>query len=102
MSDDRGWIRALLDEAENERMHLVTFIAIARPNLFERLLVLLVQGAFFNAFFLLYLLTPGTMPAGMPTWPRRASPSTTVTCRRTRACATWSWRSATMRPTTVT
>jgi ubiquinol oxidase len=60
MSDDRGWIRTLLDEAENERMHLMTFIEIARPNLLERLLVLLVQGAFFNAFFLLYLVSPRT------------------------------------------
>ena len=34
-----------------KRMHLMTFIEIARPNILERLLVLLVQGAFFNAFF---------------------------------------------------
>lgn len=60
MCDDRGWIRTLLDEAENERMHLMTFIEIARPNLLERTLVLLVQGAFYNAFFLLYLLSPKT------------------------------------------
>ena len=60
MCDDRGWIRTLLDEAENERMHLMTFIEIAKPNLFERLLVLLVQGVFYNAFFLLYLFSPKT------------------------------------------
>lgn len=60
MQEDRGWIKTLLDEAENERMHLMTFIEIARPNWFERALVLLVQGAFFNAFFLLYLLAPRT------------------------------------------
>src|SRR5262245_20355153 len=47
MTGDRGWIRILLAEAENERMHLMTFIEIARPNILERLLVLLVQGAFF-------------------------------------------------------
>lgn len=58
MAHDRGWIRALMDEAENERMHLMTFIEIARPNWFERLLVILVQGAFYNAYFLLYLLAP--------------------------------------------
>jgi len=58
MEEDRGWIRTLLDEAENERMHLMTFIAIARPSWFERALILLAQGAFFNAFFLLYLLSP--------------------------------------------
>ncbi|HYC05243.1 MAG TPA: alternative oxidase [Azospirillaceae bacterium] len=60
MEGDRGWIRELLDEAENERMHLMTFIEVARPNLLERLVVLLTQGAFFNAFFLLYLLSPKT------------------------------------------
>ena len=57
---DRGWISALLLKAENERMHLMTFIEIARPNILERLLVLLVQGLFFNAFFLLYLVSPKT------------------------------------------
>lgn len=60
MSDDRGWIHTLLDEAENERMHLMVFVTIAKPNALERLLVLLVQGAFFNSFFLLYLLAPKT------------------------------------------
>lgn len=60
MSDDRGWIRTLLDEAENERMHLMTFIEIAQPNRYERLLVLIAQGIFYNAFFLLYLASPKT------------------------------------------
>ncbi len=60
MQDDHGWIKTLLDEAENERMHLMTFIAVARPSAFERILVILVQGFFFNAFFLLYLLSPRT------------------------------------------
>lgn len=60
MEEDRGWIHTLLDEAENERMHLMTFIAIAQPNWFERALILLAQGVFFNAFFLLYLLSPRT------------------------------------------
>lgn len=60
MRSDHGWIRTLLDEAENERMHLMTFIHIARPTPLERLLVLLVQGIFYNFFFLLYLIAPGT------------------------------------------
>jgi ubiquinol oxidase len=58
MESDRGWIRVLLDEAENERMHLMTFIEIAKPSRLERLLILLVQGAFFNFYFLLYLVSP--------------------------------------------
>ncbi len=60
MESDRGWIRVLLEEAENERMHLMTFIQIAQPSRLERLLVLLVQGVFYNLFFLLYLLSPET------------------------------------------
>jgi ubiquinol oxidase len=60
MESDRGWIRVLLDEAENERMHLMTFIEIAQPSRLERLLVLLAQGAFYNLFFLLYLFSPRT------------------------------------------
>lgn len=53
--DDRGWIHTLLDEAENERKHLMTFIHIAKPSWLERMLILLVQGIFFNAYFVLYL-----------------------------------------------
>ncbi|MBC8338631.1 MAG: alternative oxidase [Alphaproteobacteria bacterium] len=60
MEDDQGWIRTLLDEAENERMHLMTFIHIAKPNRLERLLILFTQGVFYNFFFLLYLIWPKT------------------------------------------
>ncbi len=60
MSDDHGWIRTLLDEAENERMHLMTFVHIAKPSPLERALILLTQGAFYNAFFLLYLISSRT------------------------------------------
>lgn len=60
MRDDNGWIKTLLDEAENERMHLMTFVALYRPNWFERLLLLLAQGVFFNGYFVLYLISPRT------------------------------------------
>ena len=58
MEADRGWIRTLMDEAENERMHLMTFIEIAKPTALERTLIILVQGLFYNAYFLIYLLAP--------------------------------------------
>ena len=58
--DDEGWIRTLLDEAENERMHLMTFIEIAQPNAFERALIVAVQLVFYNFYFFLYLLAPRT------------------------------------------
>lgn len=60
MVEDHGWIRTLLDEAENERMHLMTFVKIAQPSWFERLVILAVQALFFVAFFLLYLGSPRT------------------------------------------
>lgn len=60
MRDDEGWIRTLLDEAENERMHLMTFIEIAQPNAFERFLVIAVQLVFYNFYFFLYLFAPRT------------------------------------------
>jgi len=60
MRDDEGWIHTLLDEAENERMHLMTFITVAQPNWFERFLIATVQLVFYNAYFFLYLLAPRT------------------------------------------
>jgi ubiquinol oxidase len=60
MEDDQGWISTLLDEAENERMHLMTFVKIAQPTQLERLIILIAQGIFFNGFFLLYLISPRT------------------------------------------
>ncbi|KAJ0112856.1 hypothetical protein Patl1_02617 [Pistacia atlantica] len=53
-----GWIKALLEEAENERMHLMTFMEVAKPRWYERALVFTVQGVFFNAYFLGYLISP--------------------------------------------
>jgi ubiquinol oxidase len=60
MCDDHGWIRTLMDEAENERMHLMTFIEVARPTLFERLVILAVQWVFYLGFFALYLVSSKT------------------------------------------
>ena len=53
-------IRELLDEAENERMHLMFFIEIAKPNLLERLLVIFAQSIFWIFYFLLYVFFPRT------------------------------------------
>jgi ubiquinol oxidase len=60
MCDDRGWIRTLMDEAENERMHLMTFIEISKPTLFERFVIIAVQWVFYVAFFALYLVSART------------------------------------------
>ena len=60
MCHDQNWIRTLMEEAENERMHLMTFIKVAQPTLFERLVILGVQWVFYVAFFLLYLVSAKT------------------------------------------
>lgn len=60
MQSDNGWIQTLLNEAENERMHLLTFIHIAKPSKFERLLILIAQGIFYNFFFLVYVCSSRT------------------------------------------
>jgi len=60
LENERGWTSRLLEEAQNERMHLMIFIEIAKPTWFERMLILLAQGIFFSAFLLLYLLSSRT------------------------------------------
>lgn len=58
--NDEGWIRELLDEAENERMHLMIFVQIARPTLAERFIIMITQAVFSNFYFFLYLFAPKT------------------------------------------
>ena len=60
LQNDNGWIKILLDEAENERMHLMTFIQIAKPSTLERFVIILAQGIFYNCFFALYLFSAKT------------------------------------------
>jgi ubiquinol oxidase len=60
MEDDRGWIRTLMDEAENERMHLMTFIEVCKPTVFERFMVISAQWLFYMFFFGLYIVAPKT------------------------------------------
>jgi ubiquinol oxidase len=49
-------IRELLAEAENERMHLMFFIEIAKPNWVERWLVLIAQFTFSIFYLVMYLV----------------------------------------------
>lgn len=60
MVDDDGWIRTLMEEAENERMHLMTFVQIAQPTTFERVAIMVAQWIFYVGFFLLYLISSRT------------------------------------------
>ena len=51
-------IETLLEEAYNERMHLLTFMAMAEPGRFMKLMILAAQGVFYNGMFISYLLSP--------------------------------------------
>ncbi|KAL8760855.1 MAG: hypothetical protein Q9184_002990 [Pyrenodesmia sp. 2 TL-2023] len=55
---DNGWIETLLEEAYNERMHLLTFMKMAEPGWFMKTMILGAQGVFYNGFFLAYLMSP--------------------------------------------
>ncbi|KAJ5105036.1 Alternative oxidase [Penicillium alfredii] len=58
MRRDHGWIETLLEEAYNERMHLLTFLKLAEPGLLMRFMVLGAQCVFFSGFSLAYLVSP--------------------------------------------
>ena len=60
IEDDKGWIKILLEEAENERMHLMTFIHIAKPTAFERLIIMIAQFIFIFTYALIYLISQRT------------------------------------------
>jgi len=58
MRRDQGWIHTLLEEAENERMHLLTFMEMSEPGIFFRGAVLGAQGIFTTLFTAAYALSP--------------------------------------------
>ena len=60
IQNDKGWIHHLLEEAANERMHLMTFVNIAQPNWFERLLIVCVQVLFVLFYSIMYMISPRT------------------------------------------
>lgn len=60
IKNDEGWIKTLLDEAENERMHLITFMYIAKPNLFERFIIFIAQAIFVVLYLLMYITSSKT------------------------------------------
>ncbi|XP_067020680.1 uncharacterized protein [Acropora muricata] len=55
---DNGWIHTLLEEAENERIHLMTALELKQPGIIFRGAILFAQGVFVNLFFLAYLISP--------------------------------------------
>ncbi|ETO18223.1 alternative oxidase [Reticulomyxa filosa] len=55
---DHGWIHTLLEDAENERMHLLVAMKLYQPGKAFRYGVLLTQGVWSNYLFLMYLINP--------------------------------------------
>ena len=53
-------IRTLLEEAENERMHLMFFLEIAKPTWIERMIVVGAQIVFYVFYLFLYVFFRGT------------------------------------------
>ncbi|KAK4161513.1 mitochondrial alternative oxidase [Cladorrhinum sp. PSN259] len=55
---DQGWIKTLLEESYNERMHLLTFLTMYKPGFIMRAMVFAAQGVFYNTLFITYLISP--------------------------------------------
>jgi len=58
MRRDYGHIASLVEEAENERMHLLTWMELTNPTFFERVLVILAQFGFTTFYSMAYIVNP--------------------------------------------
>ena len=56
----------LMEDAENELVHMITFIGIAEPSLLERIMAMATLWFSYVDFFLLYLVSSCT--AWLVTW----------------------------------
>jgi len=60
MQRDHGWIGKLLEEAENERMHLLTWMQLFKPTFVERIFVIGAQCFYTPFYAVLYAISPKT------------------------------------------
>lgn len=60
LKEDGGWIHHLLEEAENERMHLLFFLKLRMPGYFMRFCIMYSQFIFIFYYSILYALSPTT------------------------------------------
>jgi hypothetical protein len=58
MRQDKGWVHSLLNDAENERMHLTTWFMVERPSIFMRAAVLAQQTLYVPMFAAMYAVSP--------------------------------------------
>ncbi|EGC40117.1 hypothetical protein DICPUDRAFT_44721 [Dictyostelium purpureum] len=59
--ESNNWIKALMDESENERIHLMSFIELTKPTLIERTMVAAAQAVFWNLYLVGYAISPKIM-----------------------------------------
>lgn len=55
---DHGWVHMLLEEAENERVHLLTWMEVTKPTFIERMIVVLAQIGYTTFYTAAYLISP--------------------------------------------
>ena len=53
-------IQELLDEATNERKHLMFFMEVVHPSILERIIIIIAQFIFWHYYLVLYMLFPKT------------------------------------------
>jgi ubiquinol oxidase len=58
MKRDHGYINVLLEESENERMHLLIWMKVTQPTPVERGIVVLAQGVYLTFYSFLYMVAP--------------------------------------------
>eukprot|EP00033_Pygsuia_biforma_P001644 GCRY01001846.1.p1 GENE.GCRY01001846.1~~GCRY01001846.1.p1 ORF type:complete len:329 (-),score=40.56 GCRY01001846.1:369-1355(-) len=57
---DNGWINSLYEEAENERMHMNSFMSLVRLNLFDRVLIKTMHIGIRTLYTPMYIFFPKT------------------------------------------
>jgi ubiquinol oxidase len=60
IADDKGRIQTLLDEAQNERMHLMVYVSVAQPSFAEHVFIICAQIVFFVVYFCIYIVSSRT------------------------------------------
>ena len=58
LETDNGWIHHLLQEAENERMHMFIFLTMRNHGALFRIFVGVGQAFFFNFYAMMYFISP--------------------------------------------
>lgn len=58
MKRDNGWIHRLLEQADNERFHLMVWVDMKKPGKMMRMAILLGQGVWLGSYFMTYLIAP--------------------------------------------